>query len=154
VERTFTAAQVETFGSLVQDRNFLHSAVPWNDDMEVMRDSVPISKAHVDAGLIKLQENANSMTRPLVHGMLVSSLFSSIFAGLVPGAIYINQTLQFATPVFVDDAIVGRVEIEKIRKWRKGGVVVQCNTHVFSRLEKIQLIKGTANVWLPEGYEA
>jgi acyl dehydratase len=122
--------------------------------MELMRDSVPISKAHLDAGLIKPQENDNSVTRPLVHGMLVSSLFSSIFAGLVPGSIYINQTLQFATPVFVDDVIVGRVEIEKIRRWRKGGIVVQCDTHVFSRLEKIQLIKGTANVWLPEGYEA
>lgn len=138
----------------MQDNNFLHSSIDWHDDFELMRESVPVSKAHVDAGLLrKSEENGCSRTRPLVHGMLVSSIFSSIFASLVPGSIYINQTLQFATPIFAGDTIVGRVEIEKIRKWRKGGVVVQCVTQVFSKVERIPLIKGVANVWLPEGNE-
>eukprot|EP00980_Cylindrotheca_fusiformis_P009745 scaffold2149_cov187-Cylindrotheca_fusiformis.AAC.23 len=121
--------------------------------MELMRDFVPVTNAHLQAGLIKPEEDKPTSTRPLVHGMLVSSVFSSIFASLVPGCVYVNQTLHFTTPIFADDQIVGRVEIEKIRKWRKGGVVVQCVTDILSKEERSQLIRGTANVWLPEGHE-
>lgn len=119
----------------------------WNDALENM----PHLKSHQDSGLIQLKEDGE-MTKILVHGMLVSSIFSSIFASLVPGCVYMNQTLNFSSPVYVDDIVLGRVEIEKVRKWRKGGVVVQCHTQVIVSPSEAIAIKGIANVLLPSGY--
>jgi acyl dehydratase len=168
VTRIFTKSQVDTFGSVIQDNNFLHTEIDWEDDFEKLQKAIPVTRAHLDAGLIRpsLQtsdatKNIASTTTPLVHGMLVSSIFSSIFAGLVPGCIYVNQTLSFVNPVFVNELVIGRVQISKIRPWRKGGVLVQCDTQVLGtnstvdekqQQQQRQLIKGEANVWLPEGY--
>ena len=63
-----------------------------------------------------------------------------------------NQSLNFAGPVHADEPVLGRVEIEKVRKWRKGGVVVQCDTQVILQSTNVPVIKGTANVWLPSGH--
>lgn len=155
MKRTFTAEQVDLFGSIIQDQNFLHTEFVWDNDLEKLQTSLPLTRAHLEAGLIRpSKDNTNT---PLVHGMLVSSIFSSIFATLVPGCIYMNQTLSFANPVFVNELVIGRVEILKIRKWRKGGVVVQCGTQVLGSgddaKQKQQLVTGEANVWLPEGYQ-
>lgn len=106
--------------------------------------------ANKDAGLIRLKEDGIT-TKPVVHGILVSGLFSSIFGTLAPGCVYMNQSLGFRAPVYVDDALIGRLEIEKVRRWRRGGVVVECDTQVLC--EGNQVIKGTANVWLPSGYK-
>ena len=127
--------------------------------MDSLREIVPtVCSAHLDAGLIRPKPNNNnnkSGTIPLVHGMLVSSIFSSIFSSLVPGCVYVNQNLNFVAPVFCGQNVIGRLEIEKIRKWRKGGVIVQCDTQVLSvKEQQFQLITGVANVWLPEGYPA
>ena len=124
--------------------------------MDRLREIAPgVCSAHFDADLIRSSTTINSGTLPLVHGMLVSSIFSSIFASLVPGCVYVNQNLNFVAPVFCGQNVVGRLEIEKIRKWRKGGVMVQCDTQVLSvKEQQSQLITGVANVWLPEGYPA
>lgn len=110
----------------------------------------PSLGANKDAGLIRLKEDGITTT-PIVHGMLVSSLFSSIFGTLVPGCVYMNQSLDFRAAVHVDNALIGRLEIEKIRRWRRSGVVVECETQVLC--EGNQVVKGTANVWLPSGYK-
>ena len=64
-----------------------------------------------------------------------------------------NQTLTFVSPVHADEVVRGRIEIEKIRKWRKGGVVVQCKTTVGLPSTEQVAVKGTANVWLPGGHK-
>jgi acyl dehydratase len=156
VNRIFTAENVANFGELVQDKNILHSPMNWEEALTKM----PEMRAQDDSGLIQLQQDGVT-TKPLVHGMLVSSIFSSIFAALVPGCVYMNQTLNFVAPLHVDDVVLGRIEIEKVRKWRRGGVVVQCDTQVLSKQNRDKdddclfdspVIKGTANVWLPSGY--
>ena len=63
------------------------------------------------------------------------------------------------------------IQIQKIRRWRKGGIVVQCHTRVYKlhnnndannsdhgvcyqQPVQAQLsVKGRANVWLPIGYK-
>jgi len=118
-----------------------------------MQTSFPITKAHISEGLvIRNQQPDTEMTRPLVHGILLSSMFSSIFAGLVPGCVYINQTLHFASPLFANEPAKSRVTIEKLRRWPKGGIVVQCDTQIQKVENDTIAIKGTANVWLPEGH--
>ena len=69
----------------------------------------------------------------LVHGIFVSSLFSSIFASIAPGCVYANQSLDFRAPVFAEETVVGCIRIARIRSTprRKPGVVVECHTRVY-----------------------
>lgn len=127
--------------------------MPWNDVAKERRENGPVCDAHLEAGLIRPEEEEDgTLTIPLVHGMLVSSIFSSMFASLVPGCVYVNQTLNFVAPLFANQAVMGRIEIMKIRKWRKGGCVVECDTQVKCLVGETKYVTGIANVWLPEGY--
>uniref|UniRef100_A0A1D1XNM7 (R)-specific enoyl-CoA hydratase n=1 Tax=Anthurium amnicola TaxID=1678845 RepID=A0A1D1XNM7_9ARAE len=56
---------------------------------------------------------------PVVHGMLVASLFPTIIASHLPGAIYISQTLQFKLPVYVGDEILAEVQPVNVRENKK-----------------------------------
>ena len=154
-ERTYSAEDVDQFSTCVQDHNPLHTAMDW--EQTVKKD--PFWEIHEQNDLIRLDEedlggSGGTCTNPIVHGMFVSSIFSSIFATLSPGCIYMNQTLSFENPVYVNDTVRGSIEIEKIRKWRKGGVVVQCKTQVVVLPNEKLAVKGTANVWLPSGYSS
>ena len=55
--------------------------------------------------------------RPIVHGMLLASLFSGLLGQHLPGkgAVYLGQSLSFKQPVFVGDEVVAEVEIIAIR---------------------------------------
>ncbi len=133
MQRTYSLQDVHEFGALVQDFNPLHSPQVFvvNKDDGLVGDCLSatvIGKSHVDAGLIRMVDDEFTTSKPVVHGMLISSIFSSIFASLAPGCVYMNQTLDFVVPVHAGDTITGHVKIERIRKWRKGGVVVQCRT--------------------------
>ncbi|OEU20057.1 hypothetical protein FRACYDRAFT_154303, partial [Fragilariopsis cylindrus CCMP1102] len=102
VERSYKSEDVDNFGRLIQDFNPLHSS------------------------------SSSSTSSTLVHGIFVSSIFSSMFANIAPGCVYINQSLDFISPIFVHDIIIGCISIEKIRRRRSGdGIVVQCQTRVY-----------------------
>lgn len=57
----------------------------------------------------------------IVHGMLYSSMISAILANHLPGpgTIYLEQTLRFAAPVFYNDVLMARVEVDNFDKERK-----------------------------------
>lgn len=147
LERRYTQAEVDQFAAVVQDYNPLHSSL---DDWEDVTTRIPELKVHESSGILRWDTRANanndanvnddthtasssSSSQPaaVVHGMLVASMFSSIFAGLAPGCIYLNQSLDFKAPIYVRDTVQGRIDIDRIRPWRKGGVVLQCTTQVF-----------------------
>lgn len=151
VQRSFSLEEINQFGLLVKDQNFLHEAIPWSDDIETMQTTFPVTQAHITEGLV-IRETNSDLTRPLVHGILLSSMFSSIFAHIAPGCVYINQSLNFASPVFANKLVRSRVTIEKLRRWPKGGIVVQCDTQVHKVEDDTVAVKGVANVWLPEGH--
>ncbi len=54
----------------------------------------------------------------IVHGILVSSLFSGLLAGKVPGpgSIYLSQTFKFQKPVFLDQTVTASVEVIAVRE--------------------------------------
>lgn len=56
--------------------------------------------------------------QPIVHGMLVASLFSGLIGEDLPGqgSIYLGQNLSFKAPVFVGEAVTASVEVIKIRQ--------------------------------------
>ena len=150
MDRIFTKQDIDTFGKLIGDDNLLHSSHRWDDVIT----QIPSLQANLEAGLIQFEsqgDDSNAMTRPLVHGMLVSSLFSSIFGTLVPGCVYIHQSLHFRGPVFANDPLLGRIQIERIRKWSKAGVVVECDTKVLCQEKEV--VSGSAKVWLPGGFK-
>ncbi|MDD3126925.1 MAG: MaoC family dehydratase [Candidatus Izemoplasmatales bacterium] len=63
----------------------------------------------------------------IVHGMLVGSLFSAIFGTELPGlgSIYVNQTLKFTKPVYLNDEITATVTVKELI-FDRGRVVFDC----------------------------
>ncbi|XP_014504147.1 uncharacterized protein LOC106764375 [Vigna radiata var. radiata] len=52
---------------------------------------------------------------PVVHGMLVSSLFPHIISTHFPGAVYVSQNLNFKFPVYIGDQIIVEVQATNLR---------------------------------------
>ena len=54
----------------------------------------------------------------IVHGLLVSSLFSGLIGGKLPGhgAVYLGQSLNFKAPVYINEEVEASVEVVKVRE--------------------------------------
>jgi 3-hydroxybutyryl-CoA dehydratase len=117
-----------------------------------------------DRNPIHRQDNATQLqlsdVSQIVHGMLSASLFSSIFGTLIPGSLYRAQSVTFQTPIYSNEAVVGRVVVKKIKHVRRKGVMVTCDTHIFKNCgdtamntqrneHAIVCISGEATVWIP-----
>jgi acyl dehydratase len=91
IKKSFTSADVKFFSELSLDKN-------------------PV---HLDESFAK----HSIFKKPIVHGILVSGLISSVIANYLPGpgSIYLGQTLNFKSPVFHNEEVEAIVEIEKIR---------------------------------------
>jgi acyl dehydratase len=125
----YEPATVHHFAELVDDPNPLHTDTIIGDH--------PLKQGQLT-------------TRPVVHGMLVASIFSSIFGNRKPGSVYLNQTLKFARPVHVGDRIIGRIQVTRVRQLQ-GKCIVACDTTVRSAYDdSIVYIRGNATVWVPQ----
>lgn len=91
IEKTLDKQTVEAFASVSEDYN-------------------PI---HLDEDFAKTTQ----FERPIVHGMLASSLISGLLASKVPGAgsIYLGQSLKFIRPIFVGETVTAKVEVTSVR---------------------------------------
>ncbi|KAK4753795.1 hypothetical protein SAY87_001899 [Trapa incisa] len=83
----------------------------------------------------------------LVHGMLVAALFPRIISSNFPGAIYVSQSLQFKSPVYVGEEISGEVQATNIRKM-KDKSLVKFSTKCFKKGEHL-VIDGEAVAIFP-----
>jgi len=97
--------------------------------------------------------NEDGQPETVVHGMLVASLFSSIFGTLIPGSVYRKQNIEFRQPVFAGDTIIARVDVTDVRNMKGRGSLVMCDTSITSRDadsdHSITFVDGEAKVWLP-----
>jgi len=149
-----------------------------DDDIDIDDDN-PHTNTDTDTDTDTDKTQPKTRPKALVHGIFVSSIFSSIFASIAPGCVYVNQSLDFISPIFVHDIIIGCISIEKTRRTRRkkklkgagGGIVVQCQTRIYKyknvnmnttnngrkilqQPQQAQMaVKGHANLWLPIGYE-
>ena len=89
-QRIITKQDVETFGQLTGDLNDAH-----------------FNEAYAQTTIFK---------KPIVHGMLVGSLFSKIFGLDYPGegTIYCSQSLIFKKPVYPDQVLTVLVTVKDI----------------------------------------
>jgi acyl dehydratase len=85
--------------------------------------------------------------------MLVASLFSCVIGTLIPASIYVNQSIQFRKPVFVDDAVTASVLITRvlsISQKRMNSILLTCQTRVVSKDNETLLVDGEASILLTE----
>ena len=152
VRKIFTADDVLLYGRLIGDLNPIHTRgrVGHTSGQE----DAPSSAVDLpgDNNLVKIRQE-DGKTEAVVHGMLIGSLFSSIFGTLIPGSVYRSQNLVFRAPVFASEPVLGRVEVMDIKKLRGRGSLVTCDTTVVSYPDDEALAKtcveGKAEVWLP-----
>lgn len=134
VDRVFSVDEVAQYARLVGDGNPLHREWSKTGDLPDLIKNHPMVHWEKES------------TKVLVHGMLASSLFSCLFGRHIPGAVYLQQSLDFRRPVYAKEVVTARVIVTRIRK-RKGRILT-CNTVVTK--DKEECIRGHADVWLPE----
>ena len=85
--------------------------------------STDFNPAHVDEDYA----SKTMFKQRIVHGMLVGSLFSSIFGVKLPGlgSIYTKQSLKFIKPVYFGDVITAVVTVKE-KNLERNRVVFDC----------------------------
>ena len=85
------------------------------------QDVVWFAEASGDRNPIHLDDNYAATTqfgKRIAHGLLVAGLISAVLGTQLPGpgCVYLSQTLQFRSPVFIGDTITATVEVLKVRE--------------------------------------
>ena len=86
IKKAFTQSEVIIFSNICGDKNPIH----W--DKEYCKTTI--------------------FKKPIVFGMLGASLFSNLLGNNFEGAIYMNQTLKFLKPIFIDEEVEAVVTVE------------------------------------------
>ncbi len=88
--QTITDSDIKSFAGISGDKNPIH-----------------MSDEYAESSRFK---------RRIAHGMLLSSFFSSIFGTKIPGngCVYVNQSLNFKKPVYLNDTVTAIVTVIEI----------------------------------------
>ena len=84
----------------------------------------------------------------IVHGILVSSLFSTLFGRSLHGAVYVNQTLSFRKPIHVGTKVKATMKILQKGHVRSGHLLT-CSTTVEIISSGKLAVEGEAQCLLP-----
>ena len=84
------------------------------------KDVLSFATLSTDTNPLHLDQKFASQTifgEPIVHGILVASLFSGLIGVVLPGtgSIYLGQNLSFKAPVRLHEEVTATVEVIKIR---------------------------------------
>lgn len=123
IRHVFSQDAVATFASLCGDNNPIHFDTSAAQQYGVFRDKV-------------------------VHGLLVSGLFSTLFGRVIHGSIYARQSLNFKNPVYINDPVVAKMVVVKVDDWKRRGLLVTCST-VCTTSDGGVAIDGEAKVLIP-----
>jgi 3-hydroxybutyryl-CoA dehydratase len=114
--KTVTEADVTTFAGLIGDFNPLHV------DAEYARKS--------------------RFGRRVAHGMFTGGLISAVLGNKLPGpgAIYLNQQIEFLAPVYIGDTITA---VAEITSWRPEKRIITLKTDAYNQ-DEVQVVTGKA----------
>lgn len=84
----------------------------------------------------------------IVHGIFVSSLFSTLFGRSINGSIYVSQSMNFKSPVHVGAPVIAKMSIISIDE-KKKGLLLTCSTQVFIAKDGTLAVDGKAEVLVP-----
>ena len=144
IKRVFTAEEIFRYGTLIGDLNPIHLEGHNADGGD------NTAGGDCEAANFIRKRGEDGRSEAIVHGMLVGSLFSSIFGTLIPGSVYRSQRLEFGQPVFANDPIVARVVVADVRDMKGKGLLVTCDTTIASADGRlVKYVEGGAKVWLP-----
>ena len=101
--------------------------------------SADANPIHVDAAAAR----AAGLPGPVVHGMLLASMFGGIIGTRVPGAVYASQTIKFRAPVRVGESVRAEVRVASL-----GGSAATFETKIFGEGGEVA-VDGTAVAMLP-----
>jgi 3-hydroxybutyryl-CoA dehydratase len=118
---TFCQEDVNTFAKICGDTNPLHT-------------NVEIASKSMFKGTI-------------VHGILVSSLFSTLLGASMHGAVYVSQDLSFKKPVHVGARVTAKLEVLQ-KDQKRTGHLLTCRTAVLLE-DGSTAVEGTARCMLP-----
>tara|TARA_B100000315_G_scaffold75356_1_gene68961 strand:- start:289 stop:705 length:417 start_codon:yes stop_codon:yes gene_type:complete len=87
----------------------------------------------------------------VVHGILVTSMFSKIFGMIYPGigGIYLSQFVKYLKPVFINEQVIAKVTLINFDYDKKRGTF---KTECFKD-NKVIVITGEAGILFPEKFE-
>lgn len=100
-----------------------------------------------DENPVHLDENfakKSIFKKRIAHGMLTSSLISSVLGTKLPGAntIYLSQSLKFLAPCYIGDTLTATVEIIEKKESKKILILDTVVTNQFN----VEIVKGQAIV--------
>lgn len=116
--RTITSYDIEMFAVITGDKNPVH--------------------------LNELYARKSIFGKRIAHGMLTSSLISSILGTKLPGAntIYLSQSLKFLAPCYIGDTLTATVEVIEKKDTKK---IIIFNTVVTNQFDT-KILEGQAVV--------
>lgn len=122
VKHTFSQDDVNLFATICGDNNPIH-----------------IDPLYAEGTMFK---------GTIVHGIFVSSLFSTLFGRSINGAIYVSQSMSFKRPVHVGVPVIAKMSIIAIDD-KKKGLLLSCSTQIFIAKEGTLAVDGKAEVLAP-----
>jgi acyl dehydratase len=137
LHRKYTQDDLNAFGAISGDYNPVHfrSNVGTIKSRNTLKSDWHLQQYNVD------DEQQNPPPRSIVHGILLASVFSTIFGTLLPGCVYRSQSFKFHYPVFVDEEIYGRVVVTRLRHINddggivgRTGVLCKCDTTIYKKV--------------------
>jgi 3-hydroxybutyryl-CoA dehydratase len=116
---------------------------------DIYQEKIKITEAHIqkfadfsgDYNTVHFNEEeakAQGFKGRIAHGMISASFFSKIFANSFPGpgTIYLNQSIKFHAPVYIDEVLNYRLEVIA---QKEGKPIFTVKTEAFGEDEKLRI---------------
>ncbi|EFF0612658.1 MaoC family dehydratase [Escherichia coli] len=119
--QTITDADIKSFAGISGDNNPVHMSDEYAEE--------------------------SRFKKRIAHGLISASFFSALFGTKLPGpgCVYVNQSLKFLRPVYINDTVTARVvltDIDVVRRRLYFDTICEVN--------RKKVITGKAEIYLPE----